>query len=59
MVELNSGGGIRVHFKLDSKRLQVSTNIGKGIEFANAQRHIIRFHRSAGGKTMNLQVNVL
>lgn len=56
VVELNSGGGIRVHFKFDNKRLQVNTIMGPGIEFANAQRHIIKFQRLAGGKIMRLQV---
>lgn len=59
-VEINSGGGIRVAFKVDAaggnKRLQVNTDIGKGVEFANGQPHIIKFSRTNGGKIFLLQV---
>lgn len=60
-MEINSEGGIRVVFKLDArggnKRLQVNTDIEKGIEFANGQPHVIRFARAEGGKNFFLQVS--
>lgn len=59
-VEINSGGGIRVAFLVDAQggnsRQQVNTAIGKGIEFANGQPHIIKFSRTNGGKIFLLQV---
>lgn len=57
VVELNSEGGIRVHFKFAKNRLQVNTNIRKGIDFANGQPHVIQFRRLDGGKKIQLQVD--
>ena len=58
-MELNSAGGIRVHFKFDdANRLQINTILGPNIEFANAQPHIIKFQRIEG-KILRLQVRPL
>ena len=56
VVEMNSGGGIRVHFKFHNSRFGFDTTIGPNIEFANAQPHIIKFQRLADGKIIRLQV---
>jgi len=56
VVELTSGGGIRVHFKFGEERLQINSKVGLSIEFANAQPHVVNFQRLNGGKTFRLQV---
>lgn len=58
MVEMNSGGGIRVHFRFGQERLQVNTKIPREIDLANGQPHIIRFRRE-NGRRMILQVSVV